>query len=191
MPWRSGNTRAPPALAATATVRPMEQTRDRILELIDSAPDLEYAARYAVEELATLATYSWVGIYWVDGDELVLGAWTGPEATEHTRIKIGEGVCGAAAASGRTEIVADVDEDERYLQCFHDTRSEIVVPIVREGKVIGEIDVDATEIAAFDQSDANILEGIAAALAERAVDGPPLGGESDDEDDDGPTVYTA
>lgn len=169
----------------------MEQTRDRILELIDSAPDLEYAARYTVEELATLPSYTWVGIYWVDGDELVLGPWTGPEATEHTRIKVGEGICGAAAASGRTEIVADVDQDDRYLQCFVGTRSEIVVPITREGEVIGEIDVDGSEVAAFDQSDANILEEIAAALAERAVDGPPLGGDDDGDEDDSPTVYTA
>lgn len=146
----------------------MEQTRDRILQLIASAPDREYAARYAVEELVTLPRYSWVGVYWVEGDELVLGPWKGPEATEHERIPIGQGICGAAAASGETEIVADVSEDDRYLACFLDTRSEIVVPIKKGDEVVGEIDVDGTEVAAFDQADANALEAIAAAIAELA-----------------------
>ena len=68
--------------------------------------------------------YDWVGIYWVDGSDLVLGPWVGPQATEHTRIPIGTGVCGAAAASGRTEIVPDVDADPRYLSCFASTRSD-------------------------------------------------------------------
>jgi putative methionine-R-sulfoxide reductase with GAF domain len=146
----------------------MDQTRDRILQLIASAPDREYAARYAVEELATLPRYHWVGVYWREDDELVLGPWEGPEETEHTRIPIGEGICGAAARSGRTEIVADVSEDERYLACFVETRSEIVVPIKKGDEVIGEIDVDGTEVAAFDQSDANVLEAIAEAIAELA-----------------------
>src|SRR5437588_805912 len=73
--------------------------------------------------------YDWVGIYWVEGQDLVLGPWKGPAATEHTRIPIGKGVCGAAAASGRTEVVADVSKDPRYLACFASTKSEIVVPI--------------------------------------------------------------
>ena len=67
--------------------------------------------------------YSWIGIYFVDGDELVLGPWRGPQATEHVRIPVGQGVCGAAAASGETEIVDDVNADERYLSCFISTRS--------------------------------------------------------------------
>lgn len=169
----------------------MDQTRDRILELIGSAPTLDDAARYVVEELVTLPTYTWVGVYWRDDDELVLGPWAGPAPTEHTRIPVGQGICGAAAASGRTEIVADVDEDERYLACFPETRSEIVVPIKDGDRVVGEIDADGDQIAAFDQSDANVLEEIAAALARfhAEVGGPDLS-ESDDEDD-APAVYTS
>jgi len=109
--------------------------------------------------------YDWVGIYWVDGSDLVLGPWTGPQATEHTRIPIGTGVCGAAAASGRTEIVADVDADPRYLACFPSTKSEIVVPIFDGGSVVGEIDVDGSDLHAFDGTDARFLEEIAALLA--------------------------
>ena len=109
--------------------------------------------------------YDWVGVYWVEGSDLVLGPWTGPEATEHTRIPIGTGVCGAAAASGRTEIVPDVDADPRYLACFASTRSEIVVPIFHEGEVIGEIDIDGSDRDAFDETDARFLEEVAALLA--------------------------
>lgn len=169
----------------------MDQTRDRILELIASAPSLDDAARYVVEELVTLSSYSWVGVYWLEDDELVLGPWAGPQATEHTRIKVGEGICGAAAASGRTEVVADVDEDDRYLACFPDTRSEIVVPIKDGDRVVGEIDADGTEIAAFDQSDANVLEQIAAELGRfhGEVGGPDL--DDQDDEDDAPAVYTS
>jgi L-methionine (R)-S-oxide reductase len=105
--------------------------------------------------------YSWVGIYLVEGDDLVLGPWKGPEATEHVRIPVGQGICGAAAASGQTEIVDDVNADARYLACFPSTRSEIVVPIVYEGRVVGEIDIDSDRPAAFDARDREFLERVA------------------------------
>ena len=131
-----------------------------------AAPSPEAAARRAVENLRDrFEHYSWVGIYWVDGDDLVLGPWTGPEATEHTRIPIGTGICGAAAASGQTEIVADVNADPRYLSCFASTRSEIVVPIFADGRVVGEIDVDGDVPGAFSGADAGFLEEVAALLA--------------------------
>jgi L-methionine (R)-S-oxide reductase len=109
--------------------------------------------------------YSWLGIYLVEGDDLVLGPWRGPEATEHVRIPVGQGVCGAAAASGRTEIVDDVNADPRYLACFPSTRSEIVVPIARNGSVVGEIDIDSDRPAAFDEEDRAFLERVAELIA--------------------------
>jgi len=109
--------------------------------------------------------YDWVGVYWVDGSDLVLGPWTGPQATERTRIPIGSGVCGAAAASGQTQIVPDVNADPRYIACFASTLSEIVVPIFDGGGVIGEIDIDGSDLDAFDETDARFLEEIAALLA--------------------------
>jgi L-methionine (R)-S-oxide reductase len=109
--------------------------------------------------------YSWVGIYLVEGDDLVLGPWRGPQATEHVRIPVGHGVCGAAAASGVTEIVDDVNADPRYLACFPSTRSEIVVPIAREGRVLGEIDIDSDRPAAFTDDDRVLLERVAAIAA--------------------------
>ena len=109
--------------------------------------------------------YSWVGIYLVDGDDLVLGPWRGPQATEHVRIPVGQGVCGAAAASGETEIVDDVNADPRYLACFASTRSEIVVPIAHDGRVVGEIDIDSDRRAAFGDEDRELLERVAVLLA--------------------------
>jgi L-methionine (R)-S-oxide reductase len=143
---------------------------------IAEAPGPTAAAQRAVELLHDrFPHYDWVGIYWVsrsrsksksgETDELVLGPWVGPEATEHVRIPIGTGICGAAAASGTTEIVPDVSADPRYLACFASTQSEIVVPIFDGSEVIGEIDVDASDPDAFDETDAQFLEEIAALLA--------------------------
>ena len=109
--------------------------------------------------------YSWIGIYLVEGDDLVLGPWHGPEATEHTRIPVGHGICGAAAATGRTEIVDDVNADPRYLACFPSTRSEIVVPISLDGRVVGEIDIDSDRPAAFGEDDRTFLERVAELIA--------------------------
>jgi GAF domain-containing protein len=130
------------------------------------APDPETAAQRVVEQLRDrFPHYDWVGIYWVDGTDLVLGPWAGPEATEHVRIAIGTGVCGAAAASGETEIVPDVDADPRYLACFASTKSEIVVPIFHEQEVVGEIDIDGSDLDAFDDTDARFVEEVAALVA--------------------------
>ena len=115
--------------------------------------------------------YSWVGIYFVEGDNLVLGPWKGPEATEHVRIPVGQGVCGAAAASGVTEVVDDVNADERYLACFASTRSEIVVPIAYEGRVVGEIDIDSDQPAAFGAQDRTFLERVALLISAHTLVG--------------------
>ena len=116
------------------------------------------------------------GIYLVEEGDLVLGPWKGPQATDHVRIPIGQGVCGAAAASGATEIVDDVNADERYLACFPSTRSEIVVPIVYEGKVVGEIDIDSDTPAAFGPEDATLLERVAVLISPHSLVGWDTGG---------------
>ncbi|HET7857395.1 MAG TPA: GAF domain-containing protein [Gaiellaceae bacterium] len=121
--------------------------------------------------------YSWVGIYLVEGDDLVLGPWKGPEATEHVRIPVGQGICGAAAATGQTEVVDDVNADPRYLACFPSTRSEIVVPISFEGRVVGEIDIDSDAPAAFGEGDREFLERVATLIAPHCLVGWDTGGE--------------
>jgi GAF domain-containing protein len=138
-------------------------THDEALAAIRSAHDRPAAAVEVLQE--TFEHYSWVGIYLVEGDDLVLGPWQGPEATEHVRIPVGQGVCGAAAASGRTEIVDDVNADPRYLACFPSTRSEIVVPIAHDGRVVGEIDIDSDRPAAFGEEDRAFLEQVAELIA--------------------------
>jgi L-methionine (R)-S-oxide reductase len=120
--------------------------------------------------------YSWVGIYLVEEDDLVLGPSQGPQATEHMRIPIGQGVCGAAAASGQTEVVDDVNADDRYLSCFPSTRSEIVVPIVFDGNVVGEIDIDSDAPAAFGKEDRALLERVAILISPHSLVGWDTGG---------------
>jgi L-methionine (R)-S-oxide reductase len=110
--------------------------------------------------------YNWVGIYIVKGNDLVLGPWKGPHATEHTKIPIGKGVCGSAAATGKTEVLDDVHVDSRYLACFVSTKAEIVVPIKKQDKIVGEIDVDSDKIGAFTIKDKIFLEKIADMLSE-------------------------
>jgi len=122
--------------------------------------------------------YSWVGIYLVEGDDLVLGPWQGPEATEHVRIPIGQGICGAAAASGRTELVDDVNADPRYLACFPSTRSEIVVPIAYDGKLVGEIDIVSDRPAAFGPEDRTFLERVALLISPHCLVGWDTRGEA-------------
>ncbi|MCS6936019.1 MAG: GAF domain-containing protein [Candidatus Bipolaricaulota bacterium] len=114
-----------------------------------------------------VAHYNWVGVYMLEGDELVLKAWDGPEATQHTRIPIGKGICGLAAREKRTVIVGDVNADPRYLACFPYTRSEIVVPILKGTQVLGEIDIDSNTLNAFTEKDREFLEQVAALLGER------------------------
>lgn len=129
------------------------------------------AHEFACEELyRRFEHYSWVGIYVVEGDELVLSAWSGEEETEHTTIKVGEGICGLAAATGRTELVPDVSERGEFIACFPTTRSEIVVPIAGPEGVIGEIDIDSDWLDAFDERDRELLEQIALELG-RAMTG--------------------
>ncbi|MDW8051581.1 MAG: GAF domain-containing protein [Armatimonadota bacterium] len=113
-----------------------------------------------------LSHFHWVGIYWLKGNELVLGPFAGPP-TEHVRIPVGRGICGTAVAENMNQIVEDVHQVENYLACNPETRSEIVVLIrhPQTGKIIGQIDVDGTEVGAFDESDEAMLEVICERIA--------------------------
>ena len=149
---------------------------DRIINLGGDADDV---LRQVVSVLHDrFDHYSWVGIYLVEDDELVLGPWEGPQATEHVRIPVGQGICGAAAASGRTEIVDDVNADPRYLACFPSTRSEIVVPISYDARVVGEIDIDSDKPAAFTEEDRTFLERVALLISPYCLVGWDTGGEA-------------
>ncbi len=100
----------------------------------------------------------WVGFYWVKNDELVLGPFQGPVAC--TRIRKGRGVCGTSWADAKTLIVPDVEKFPGHIACSSLSKSEIVVPVIRNGKVLGVLDVDASELDQFDEMDQRYLEEI-------------------------------
>lgn len=140
---------------------------ESVISTVQSAPDAESALRQAVERLkAGLPHYTWVGIYFLEGDELVLGPCLG-KPSPHTRIPLNRGICGAAASQKHTIVVDDVNNDPRYLACSLETKSEIVVPIMRGETVLGEIDIDSDQPAAFGAKDRELLEEVANALAAR------------------------
>ncbi len=105
--------------------------------------------------------YNWVGFYMLEpGTQppvLVLDAFVGA-MTPHTRIPLNQGICGAAASSGKTVVVDDVSKDPRYLACSLETKSEIVVPIFVEGQVVGELDIDSHFAAAFGLEDRELVQ---------------------------------
>ena len=141
-----------------------------IQSAIAAAPNANSAMKQAVQLLKDgMPAYTWVGIYVLDGDELVLGPYLG-KPSPHTRIPLGRGICGAAAAEKTTVVVDDVNADARYLACSIETQSEIVVPIMQDGTVFGEIDIDSDHRAAFGPPDRALLEPIASMLAERLAE---------------------
>ena len=148
-----------------------DQERDGLMTAISSAiaaaPNADTAMKQTVALLKDgMRDYTWVGIYLLSGNELVLGPYVG-KPSPHTRIPLGRGICGAAATEKATIVVDDVNADPRYLACSIETRSEIVVPIMQGANVLGEIDIDSDKPAAFGRADRELLEPIASLLAER------------------------
>src|SRR6266436_8987578 len=114
--------------------------------------------------------YNWVGFYMLEPGAnppvLVLGHYQGA-MTPHTRIALNQGICGAAASSGKTVVVDDVKKDPRYLACSLETKSEIVVPVFAGGKVIGELDIDSHFPAAFTPEDQGLIQHCAALVRKK------------------------
>lgn len=111
--------------------------------------------------------YNWVGIYMIRGENLELLTYSGPKETEHTKIKVGDGICGLAAKKELTVVVPDVSKDSRYIACFPETKSEIVAPIFRDGKVIGEVDIDSDFVDPFTNQDRHFLDKITNLIGRR------------------------
>lgn len=111
--------------------------------------------------------YDWVGIYKVEGEDLVLTGWRGPKPTEHVRIPMTQGICGLAATNGRTIRVDDVSADPRYIPCFVNTKSEMVVPIKTKTAVIAGIDIDSDSPLAFRDEDQELIEAVAGMVGQR------------------------
>lgn len=131
-----------------------------------SAPQLMEGICQLLHE--RMLKYNWVGFYMLDPREpevLVLGPFVGA-MTPHVRIPLNQGICGAAASSGKTIVVDDVNSDPRYLACSLETKAEIVAPVRVKGKIVGEIDIDSHFRAAFGPQDRQLVEFCAAIVGE-------------------------
>ncbi|MEQ1494361.1 MAG: GAF domain-containing protein [Novosphingobium sp.] len=140
-------------------------------ELIESARALTAGEPDPVANMANLAALigqflprlNWAGFYRVLGDDLVLGPFQGKAAC--IRIALGQGVCGTAAQTGQTQLVADVHAFPGHIACDAASASELVVPVIRNGQVIAVIDLDSPVLGRFDAEDAAGIEALAAAIA--------------------------
>ena len=142
-------------------------------ELVSAADALTGGEPDGVANMANVAALlwqfvpqlNWAGFYRVQGRELVLGPFAGKPAC--IRIAFGQGVCGAAAATGETQLVPDVHAFPGHIACDAASRSELVVPVMRDGAVIAVIDLDSPEPGRFDSEDARGIQALAALLAAR------------------------
>lgn len=130
----------------------------QIYSLVSTEEDLIANLANMTAALKQTFGFFWVGFYLVKGEELVLGPFQGPIAC--TRIRLGRGVCGTAWKEARTLIVPDVEQFPGHIACSSDSKSEIVVPIFREGVVIGVLDIDSDTLNSFNEIDAHYLEEI-------------------------------
>ncbi|HLK34882.1 MAG TPA: GAF domain-containing protein [Terriglobales bacterium] len=152
----------------TATVK-VETVKKEIDHLAATALTADELMHGIVKKLnERMLKYNWVGFYMLESKPgeppvLVLGPFVGA-MTPHTRIPLHQGICGAAASSGKTVVVHDVASDPRYLACSIETKSEIVVPVFVRGKVVGELDIDSHFPAAFGADDQHLVEHCARVL---------------------------
>ncbi len=130
----------------------------QIKGLIDGEPDLIANLANIAAALKEQFDWFWVGFYLVKKDELVLGPFQGPVAC--TRIKKGRGVCGASWQQAKTLIVPDVEKFPGHIACSSLSKSEIVVPVVRDNEVVAVLDVDSELLDLFDETDQQYLEEI-------------------------------
>lgn len=138
---------------------------EKYRELLPQVRALVESETNLIANLANIAAaikqtfgFFWVGFYMIEGDELVLGPFQGPIAC--TRIRRGRGVCGTSWEKATTLIVPDVEQFPGHIACSSESKSEIVIPIVKQGKVVGVLDVDSDELNSFDEIDAHYLEEI-------------------------------
>lgn len=137
---------------------------ERLEKIVGSGSQKKAITDFVCRELRRIPHYTWVGIYEVQGGDLVLSSWSGPSATQHVRIPVGQGICGAAITAKETVVVPDVNADPRYLACFLNTSSEIVVPVLKDGTPVAEIDIDSDQLSAFGQPDREFLGWVAGKL---------------------------
>ena len=142
--------------------------RSEVEALVASgAPDDEALNEVVLRVHEAHPSWDWSGIYLLSGDVLVLGPRTAP--VDHSRIGIGEGVCGTAVSEDRNQVIEDVREVENYLACSIHTRSELVVLIRDANKIVGEFDIDSDTVRAFSQQDEALLEDMGSLISGRVA----------------------
>jgi len=130
----------------------------QIKALLEGEPDLIANLANTVTALKEQFAWFWIGFYLVKNDELVLAPFQGPVAC--TRIRKGRGVCGASWAQAKTLIVPDVEKFPGHIACSSLSKSEIVVPVMRNNEVIAVLDVDSDAFDSFDETDQHYLEQV-------------------------------
>jgi L-methionine (R)-S-oxide reductase len=140
----------------------IEEVRNEVTELANATPTAKDLMQGVCKLLHDrMLKYNWVGFYMLEPGAqppmLILDGFIGA-MTPHTRIPLNQGICGAAASSGKTIVVDDVSKDPRYLACSLETKSEIVVPIFVKGAVAGELDIDSHFPAAFGAEDQQLVQ---------------------------------
>jgi GAF domain-containing protein len=152
-------------------MKPGKNDFPRVLEGIKEIMKLEGSRDTKLVEICTLLKqrithYDWVGFYFADekNRQLILGPYIG-EPTEHTRIQFGSGICGQAAERRETFIVQDVSTEANYLACSPLVMSEIVVPIFKNNRVVGELDIDSHMKHPFTSEDKEFLERVSELVA--------------------------
>lgn len=139
----------------------MEQLKKQLLAALDAEGKDTNAKLQEVCEILDreISYFNWTGFYFKNGDkqELILGPYVGAP-TDHTIIPYGRGICGQVAVSNETFVVPDVHEQDNYLSCSIDTKAEIVVPIMKNGENIGQIDIDSHTVDPFTAEDRELLE---------------------------------
>lgn len=147
----------------------MTDIKKRLASILESPAENNNAKLQKVCALLNqeISYFNWVGFYFKNGekDELVLGPYVGAE-TDHTVIPFGKGICGQVAVSGETFVVPDVSSQDNYLSCSVETKAEIVVPIFKDGKNIGQIDIDSHKKDPFTEKDQELLEWLCREVSE-------------------------
>ncbi len=144
----------------------LQSIEHKLLQIEDITAQKMYMV--VVDQLSDIPYFNWTGIYLLNKEknELVLDYYVG-KPTEHTHIPVGRGVCGSAVVDKTDKIVEDVTTEDNYLACSLETRSEIVVLIQKKTEIIGQIDVDSDDVAAFDETDQKYLRQVSDLIVEK------------------------
>ena len=145
----------------------IDQLKKDILNITQQNSEADVVLQHICDYLkGAVSYYNWVGFYFTNGDkkELILKQFAG-KPTEHTLIPFGKGICGQVALSNQNYVVQDVTEQDNYISCGFDVKSEIVIPIFKDGKNIGQIDIDSHHTSPFGKEDEKLLEFVCEQVA--------------------------